>query len=187
MKMSSKTTTTNATHTPGPWKVRTDTIGETVTGPDGNGQEVCTVVHTPGPWEVADYEECRRVRGKINDSRPIAVNVGSYVLATVWDPATIVHSDERCRANARLIAAAPDLLEVCERIDDLMETPEACPDETITLEVSVADLVAVRNAIRKARGETPTPTSKPTPRKCRWCGKDEHPYRECGQTHVRGD
>jgi len=87
---------------------------ETVVGPDGNGDEVCSVLHTPGPWRVATHEECRMVRGKLGDSRPTAVNKGSYVLAVVWDPASILHDDKRCRSNAALIAAAPDLLKVAQ-------------------------------------------------------------------------
>lgn len=69
--------------------------------------------HTPGPWHVASNEELRRVRGALCDDRPIAVNKGSYVLAAVWGGPTIVHNEDICKANAHLIAAAPDLLAAC--------------------------------------------------------------------------
>jgi hypothetical protein len=110
-----------------------------------------TTTHTPGPWIVCV--------NSLDDS--LSVEQDGEVI-TESDPVIVVGcvddmgdglSRETGEANARLIAAAPDLLAACDLIDDLVESPEAYPDETITLEVSVADLVAVRNAIRKARGQ----------------------------------
>ena len=56
--------------------------------------------HTPGPWEADGTE----VIGQIE---------WTYEIATAWSNAEISVDD--AEANARLIAAAPDLLEVVER------------------------------------------------------------------------
>ena len=66
--------------------------------------------HTPGPWkvEVWDYSHATRPRRELN------VQTESNLIATVaWDegkdnPYTIQHDE--AMANARLIAAAPDML-----------------------------------------------------------------------------
>lgn len=67
--------------------------------------------HTPGPWEVAQYSD------------------GAYIMSDHVDPGFGVkqevarvhakrHDDARGHANARLIAAAPELLEALRKIDD---------------------------------------------------------------------
>ena len=96
--------------------------------------------HTPGPW-LAMPEECDRpyirIRGtKIGKRHKIA-----NVLTPIYDG---VHEREaeQTRANAQLIAAAPELLEalkdVMERLVDRNETDEAA--------------VSARAAIAKAKG-----------------------------------
>lgn len=71
-------------------------------------QEQQSAQHTPGPWRVLP-EECDkpyiRVRGSALGSRYKVANV----LTPIYDG---VHEREAAetRANARLIAAAPDLL-----------------------------------------------------------------------------
>ena len=59
--------------------------------------------HTPGPWKIThDYNIMK-------DNRGIA-NCGGYTVNTSnWQ-----EIDEENKANANLIAAAPDLLEACE-------------------------------------------------------------------------
>ena len=68
-----------------------------------------TTKHTPGPWNVASYEA-----GKV----VIEAHDGSDVADIVWcDRPGIV---DQCRANAALIAAAPELLAFaieCARAD----------------------------------------------------------------------
>ena len=70
--------------------------------------------HTPGPWEVS-HGGHGSPRGFVIDeyfvlNRTVADDVA--IAADIVDPATQMPSE----ANARLIAAAPDLLEVLERI-----------------------------------------------------------------------
>ena len=83
--------------------------------------------HTPGPWSVAIGDGCFVV--ETNDASIRFVIHGS--------------NQEGDAANARLIAAAPDLLDaLCMVLDD----PEALDGRPLTYE-------CVRAAIAKATGE----------------------------------
>lgn len=75
----------NASHTPGPWS----------TG------------HTPGPWQLQQSGHDFWI-----DTEPFGAGAGRMDIARVaWGHQEMFR--ER-RANARLIAAAPDLLKACE-------------------------------------------------------------------------
>lgn len=93
--------------------------------------------HTPRPWEacdVGDYSDydgrCRVILG--NDLR-IAVVLGDH---------------DESAANARLIAAAPDLLEALERCLNFIENTESEIGETLPCGEYA------RAAIAKAKGAT---------------------------------
>ena len=60
--------------------------------------------HTPGPWELTDLDNYPEAEFCIN-----AVATPYSLIAECFSG-----SDEQRLANARLIAAAPDLLEICE-------------------------------------------------------------------------
>lgn len=64
--------------------------------------------HTPGPWEIHDNIGRKSELGIVADAAPCIIAVMGN--AKAW-PA-------EARANARLIAAAPDLLAACQRIVD---------------------------------------------------------------------
>lgn len=86
--------------------------------------------HTPGPWAAIEI--------KGDPLRSFAIDAGVYLGSlAVWP----VHSDEM-QANARLIAAAPDLLTALEFIARDLNTD--MPAETAAI---------VRNAIKQAKGE----------------------------------
>ena len=70
--------------------------------------------HTTGPWHISDNG---------NDMRPEAIHGGPHnaILATTW---SVVKDAER-EANARLIAASPNLL---GRLDSSHRTLTAAPD-----------------------------------------------------------
>jgi hypothetical protein len=63
--------------------------------------------HTKGPWIILDADERRGPSGHILSAR-IAHEDGGAIADAYAN--CLVTTDEQCRANARLIAAAPDLL-----------------------------------------------------------------------------
>lgn len=69
--------------------------------------------HTPGPWRVSD--QCATIIKR--DFRMIGSNEGELIANTAGHPNSgFFPSDEEAIANARLIAAAPDLLEALQHI-----------------------------------------------------------------------
>ena len=89
-----------------------------------------TSEHTPGPWE--------------------AVGSGIYAQVylpdkTVWFPLGYTLTAESAEANSRLIAAAPDLLDVAETVLEL-----------VTVEMPVELVNKAFAAVEKAKGETKT-------------------------------
>ena len=89
-----------------------------------------TTTHTPGPWETAD----------------LRVMWGSYFVADCDGKGDIGRQEEG-RANARLIAAAPDLLQVA------LALVSAWDDEPTDFAGEIAYQVKqARAAIEKTRG-----------------------------------
>ena len=81
-----------------------------------------TAKHTPGPWVAEEFtHKTTRLRVRTADGA-----------ATICQVTALIHKE----ANARLIAAAPDLFSAIINSDDAHWTP------------------AMRAAIAKARGET---------------------------------
>ncbi len=69
--------------------------------------------HTPGPWKVAG-----------DDINGQAIVRGEHVeVATCWHHC-LGSLEIKMRANARLIAAAPDLLEACQTLSTLLDTDD---------------------------------------------------------------
>lgn len=87
--------------------------------------------HTPGPWEA--IEDTVRARGS---QRAIA-DCGTW------------HVGTQDKANARLIAAAPDLLDALKAAVEWIDPDE--PD-LVNREECAADLEKARAAIAKAEG-----------------------------------
>lgn len=103
--------------------------------------------HTPGPWVL-------RVQGQ--DAYIDAANGSHYELAVVvWqmdDDRDLGISSPTAEANARLITAAPDLLEALQEADRLYSTYAL----TATGGLEVGRWInAARDAIAKATGATP--------------------------------
>ena len=103
------------------------------------------MMHTPGPWAVWDHSS----NGKHDGHYIVQQGNAAPALAIIWhsksinpcvDLAEFVAEED---ANARLIAAAPELLEALQQ---LVATPE----------VHMEDMRAARAAIAKAT-EGPTP------------------------------
>lgn len=94
--------------------------------------------HTPGPWMI----KWRDGGAKINPED------GHGFLADVRMRPTYTHNTEEYGANARLIAAAPDLLEALEGLLKNAPRPKSIrKDFSYTLY-----LEAAKTAIAKARG-----------------------------------
>lgn len=91
--------------------------------------------HTRGPWQLSNATPAGRFVGSSPD--------GVLGIAMAFGDTP----DEQ-DANARLIAAAPDLLEACQAILTLLEQGQA---DTLTLEHDGAYL---RAAIAKAEGQS---------------------------------
>ena len=93
--------------------------------------------HTPGPWIVEDSRKLRKK--KLRSSLLMVVAAKGGMPGLIVNQGSVTPTDE---ANARLIAAAPDLLEALER---------AVPEIAV---VGIPDLLEqVRAAIAKARGQ----------------------------------
>ena len=99
---------------------------------------------TPGPWEIKPEEVDRpyiRIRGTRLGGRFKVANV----LSPNYDGVHHREADET-RANARLIAAAPELLEALQGLlIRVADDEEYGPEHAITI---------ARAAINKATGET---------------------------------
>ena len=93
---------------------------------------------TPGPWEpYSDWY--------------IRAQIGMGALATVVKPMRPDVSDDECRANARLIAAAPELLEL---LDDIIGSGVAFDDPRLRwMEVQIDrdTIMAARKLIERIK------------------------------------
>lgn len=109
--------------------------------------------HTPGPWtiDVWDYSHANPPRKELN------VQSATLLLATVaWDegkenPFTV--QNETAQANARLIAAAPDLLEALQEIAERGLVEGYNSADALRLRLVATQSIA-RAAIAKATGQT---------------------------------
>ena len=91
--------------------------------------------HTPGPWKQSLPDECWIIAA---DGTDIAETIGDYDDENVWPV---------MEANARLIAAAPDLLEALKRIMPYANTGASVQDVYTSEQ---PEFIAARAAIAKA-------------------------------------
>ena len=104
--------------------------------------------HSPGPWGILDIATHDTIT-VWQTRNPIK----NFHIATVLDYASSNKQAseaefQRCLANARLIAAAPELLEVVEALLDLTSDEKEFSWDTLQVVTDMA-----REAIKKARGE----------------------------------
>ncbi len=97
------------------------------------------VTHTPGPWSNA------------------SVGIGSSATQVVWlgentDKRIQVIGTGKDKANARLIAAAPELLEMCKLFEECMANLDGASEPFDTS----YELSKVRAVLAKVEGETTT-------------------------------
>ena len=102
---------------------------------DSNEASVQSVVHTPGPWRQGGVKE----NFLIGKCREIVADDGRIGLVYGI-------TDEDCKANARLVEAAPELLAALEH----MRWCQSCADGS--WEDCECGRMAI-DAIKKAKGE----------------------------------
>jgi len=105
--------------------------------------------HTPGPWEMAEagsWKDGKRTSTEYFVRRP---GDDVAIASEIIDPA---NDDAPSEANARLIAAAPDLLEALESFIALNLRNDGATCDWHDLIAAVAN---AEKAVKKAKGETP--------------------------------
>ena len=109
------------------------------------------VGHTPGPWAI-DLErpmvlggDSREVYALTPDGRHVERGVASLLFDTDEYPDGAAYLEDV--ANARLIAASPDLLAACVRLLSYYENGEIHDFKAVVAEV--------RGAVAKAKGGAP--------------------------------
>lgn len=102
--------------------------------------------HTPGPWEVRKYWSDEGAY-EIYPTRGKKPSFGQW--ASIAEVTGDVSKSESAMKNARLIAAAPELLEALQWLVDLMPDPELDSDPVQREQVIKAKVV-----IAKATGQT---------------------------------
>ncbi len=125
--------------------------------------------HTPGPWYwngVATIWNTKGHAGEVEREVIVAEVVCDYGNNTHVEPIPVRE------ANARLIAAAPDLLEACQRIelaisrefwtsDDGETQREGTPEDGAPNKSFAEDWKAVLSAIAKATGAVSPDPKRP--------------------------
>lgn len=95
---------------------------------------------TPGPWRVSEKRgDLIDIRHENNEPGAMSLNLAQVVARQSWL--------KEAEANARLIAAAPELLEALREVIGslgvMVVDPDNCPE-----------IIKARAAINKATGET---------------------------------
>jgi len=105
-----------------------------------------TPAHTPGPWEVRRIEASRPTQLVYCQILPaVARKPKALAYAGVYGkradgsgPDEPGQPEEECEANAKLIAAAPELLEACKQALDWLEDEGAPVAEQLRAAIAKA-------------------------------------------------
>jgi hypothetical protein len=124
--------------------------------------DTTTTQHTPGPWKSSDRwgnfgdhdrHEADAPVGQTSRFSYSVADPDNFIVAHCTNP-LVTMSSERSEANARLIAAAPELLAAClelvEHIETLPDDTEKCRILRLALNNRAGE--KVREAINKATG-----------------------------------
>ena len=99
---------------------------------------------TPGPWRVSEKRgDLIDIRHENNEPGAMSLNLAQVVARQSWL--------KEAEANARLIAAAPELLEALQMA---LEWIDAVPSDTLLPTMPGFDRDEVNSIIIKALGET---------------------------------
>lgn len=110
--------------------------------------------HTPGPWRVS--ENNHNILSDHTGDRPVLIGTAFHDLNKFSRGITNDIEHDECHANARLIAAAPELLAACIESLGLMDNAADGVEEFGGNSTEVVDPVKnmLSAAIAKAKGET---------------------------------
>ena len=101
--------------------------------------------HTPGPWAVREPDAAERAADIADGAAPEDMELTEVYAEDDGEQLCFVLNTTASEAdNARLISAAPDLLEACELLLIYLGDWDDMEDETC---------VAARRAIAKAKGQ----------------------------------
>lgn len=103
--------------------------------------------HTKGPWVV-------RREGRSTVYGAVEASLRPYTWQEVAACGPTEAGSEQQEANARLIAAAPELLEACQLLVSWLDLPQDAPMTDMVVGCGEAERKA-RAAILKATGEQP--------------------------------
>ena len=103
-----------------------------------------THAHTPGPWVSGHFDD-------IDDEIIIQTSEGEYVASIDCDGAYEGKIAKCIDANARLIAAAPDLLEALKMVGGIIHNGDD-PDGSGFFDITAKEIEQVFAAIAKAKG-----------------------------------
>lgn len=107
--------------------------------------------HTHGPWEAIG----NLVRSPMSTDEETGGSGGGFLLAEVYGIELTKYTEE-AKANARLIAAAPDLLEACKLVVEYYPAFGHLGD-CEARELSAIAIKTCRAAIAKATGDAAQP------------------------------
>ena len=109
--------------------------------------------HTPGPWFVPDQTYARNLTVEVDDG--IACPGSGGAMSYTTDVCVLGwNGTPEWDANARLIAAAPDMLEACQIISDCASSAKGMTAAQVRIALDMAANTA-RAAIARATGEKP--------------------------------
>lgn len=104
--------------------------------------------HTPGPWSRQGQWQLRTDTGDWVDAE--CMEAPKWGIIGAWLDA----SSDESEANARLVAAAPELLESCRRLLEIVEAEyeaDECPEDLDSWRAAVQ---LASDAISKAEGRS---------------------------------
>lgn len=107
--------------------------------------------HTPGPWSAQIFSDNTF---RVVDKRALSFSNSRVCDVQSWSDASRGPSRNQARANAHLIAAAPDLLEALEAFDATIEYQYSGSREAMSALQDAA--FKAKAAIDKARGRCGT-------------------------------
>lgn len=107
-------------------------------------------MNTPGPWVDAGIEE-----PDVTHERAIVAPSNGYHVALVQPAGDVDQAPDLTAANARLIAAAPELLDGCNALLGLLQLIEnRCDAELLDIIRTNHRVAEAKAAVAKATGES---------------------------------